>query len=105
MTWWEYALWGALGGLVVEANQFLRAILRLKVWPWKVKGEPAPPVLAASVAIRVGLGFVVALVMGNAGEISGVFGAFMVGVAAPLILEQMMRQGRLSDDRDPSGAR
>lgn len=107
MTWWEYALWGALGGLAVEATQFYRAIRRFKVWPWKVKGESAPPVLAASVVIRVGLGIIAALVMGKAGTISGVLGIFGVGVAAPLIIEQIMRQAPLprSDDRDSAGIR
>lgn len=100
MTWWQYALWGALGGLVVEATQFYRAIRRFKAWPWEVKGESAPPVLLASVAIRVGLGLIAALVMGQSGAISGVLGVFGAGVAAPLIFEQMMRQTPHRDSAD-----
>ncbi|MGH3873778.1 MAG: hypothetical protein ACRDSR_20130 [Pseudonocardiaceae bacterium] len=107
MTWWEYALWGALGGLVVEATQFYWVIRRCKVWPWEVKGEPALPVYAASVVIRVGLGIAVASVMGKAGAISDVLGIFGAGVSAPLIIEQILKQRQVprSDDRDPSGAR
>ena len=105
MMWWEYAACGALGGLAVEATQFYRAILRFKVWPWEVKGESALPVLAASVVIRVGLGIIAAFVMGTAGTVSGVLGIFGVGVAAPLIIEQIMRQVPRSDDRDSTGAR
>lgn len=107
MTWWEYALWGGLGGLAVEATQFYRAIRRFKVWPWEVKGEAEPSVLAASVVFRVGLGIIAALVIGKAGTVSGVLGIFGVGVAAPLIIEQLMRQVPLprSDDRDSTDAR
>ena len=105
MTWWGYALWGAFGGLAVEAIGFSGAISRVKGWPWRVKGETPPLPLAVSVVIRVGLGFGLAWAAGQAGVISGPWGAIAVGVAAPLLIEQMTKRVRLSDDRDPPDAR
>lgn len=105
MTWWGYALWGAFGGLAVEAIEFSGAISRVKGWPWRTKGETPPLPLAVSVMIRVGLGFGLASAAGQAGAISGPWGAIAVGVAAPLLLAQMAKQVPRSDDRDPPGAR
>lgn len=101
MTWLEYALWGAFGGLAIEAIEFLGAISRVKGWPWKVKGEIPPFPLAVSVMIRVGLGFGLASAAGQAGEISGPWGAISVGVAAPLLLAQMGKQALPSNNRAP----
>lgn len=92
MTGWEYVVWGAFGGLAVEAIEFYGAIRRVKGWPWKVAGEPPPLPLAVSVAIRVGLGLGLALAAGQTRQISGPIGAIAVGVAAPLLIEQMAKQ-------------
>lgn len=92
MTVWEYVVWGAFGGLAVEAVEFYGAIRRVKDWPWKIKGEPQPFPLAASVVIRVGLGLGLALAAGQTHQISGPIGAIAVGVAAPLLIEQMTKQ-------------
>jgi len=105
MTWWGYALWGAFGGLAVEAVEFYGAIRRVNGWPWRMKGEPPPLPLAFSVMIRVGVGLGLVLAAGLAGKISTPFEAIAVGVAAPLLIEQMTKRVRLSDDRDPPDAR
>jgi hypothetical protein len=98
MTAWEYMLWGAFGGLAVEAIEFSGAIRRIKNWPWRAEGEPPPLALAISVMIRVGLGVGLALATGQAGQIAGPMGAVAVGVAAPLLIEQMARQVPLTID-------
>jgi len=98
MTWWEYVLWGAFGGLSVEAIEFYGAIRRVKDWPWKTKNEPPPFVLAFSVVIRVGLGVGLALAAGQTGQVSGPMGAIAIGVAAPLLFEQMAKQVPLTTD-------
>jgi hypothetical protein len=90
--WWEYAGWGAFGGLAVELIEFYGAIRRTGGWPWKRRGEPGPGPLLVSVLIRVFLGAGLAWALGGAQQISGPAGAVAVGVAAPLILEQMARQ-------------
>jgi hypothetical protein len=101
MTWWEYVLWGAFGGLAVEAIEFYGAIRRLKDLPWKTKGESPPLALAVSVVIRVGVGLGLTLAAGLAGLVSGPIGAIAIGVAAPLLIEQMAKQVPLSNDRNP----
>jgi len=89
---WVYALWGAFGGLSVEAVQFYGVIRRTGKWPWKIKGEPRPLALFISVMIRVGVGFGLALAAVETGQVSGPLGVIAVGVAAPLLIEQMAKR-------------
>ena len=95
MNPWVYALWGAFGGLSVEAVQFYGAIRRTGKWPWKTKGEPGPLPLFVSVVIRVGVGFGLALAAVETGQVRGPLGAIAVGVAAPLLIEQMAKRAPL----------
>jgi hypothetical protein len=88
---WHLALWGAAGGLMVEAIQFYRAIKLTGDWPWRIKGEPAPLPLLVSVVIRVGVGFGLAWAAADNNQVTGAFGAIAVGVAAPLLIEQMTK--------------
>ena len=92
MTWWEYAMWGGFGGFSVEAIQFYVSIKRHAKWPWKVKGEPKAGPLIASVLIRVSVSYGLTWAAAETGQISGPIGAIAVGVAAPLIVEQMARR-------------
>ncbi len=92
MNPWLYAVWGAFGGLAVEAIQFYGAVRRAGKWPWKIKGEPDPGPLLVSVVIRVGVGFGLALAAAPTGQVSSPLGAIAVGVAAPLLIEQMARR-------------
>jgi hypothetical protein len=89
---WEFAVWGAFGGLAVEAIQFYGAIRRTGRWPWRAKGEPGPGPLLVSVLIRVGVGLGLAWAAGATNQIGGPLAAIAVGVAAPLIIEQMARR-------------
>jgi hypothetical protein len=69
--------------------------------------------LAVSVVIRVGVGFGLASAAGLTGQVSGPLGAIAVGVAAPLLLEQMAKRlpvdvktfGRADGTPDPLGQR
>jgi hypothetical protein len=92
-----FALWGALGGLAVEALQFQAAIRRAKDWPWKMKGEPSPLILAISVVIRVLLGAGLALSAAATGQISGPIGSIAVAISAILIVEQLAKQVPLDE--------
>jgi hypothetical protein len=91
-------MWGGFGGLAVEAIQFYGALRRTGDWPWRIPGEPRPWPLAASVLIRVGVGLGLAFAAGDTGQIAGPIGAIAVGVAAPLLIEQMARQIPLVED-------
>lgn len=92
MSPWAYALWGAFGGLSIEGIEFYGAIRRTGRWPWKIKGEPGPLPLFVSVVIRVGVGFGLTWAAAETDQVSGPLGAIAVGVAAPLLIEQMARQ-------------
>jgi hypothetical protein len=91
-------LWGAFGGCAVDAIQFQGAIRRTGQWPWRVKGEPGLGPLLASVVLRVGLGFGLALAAGQTDQVSGPLGAIAVGVAAPWVIEQMARRVQVTQD-------
>jgi hypothetical protein len=89
MTAWEYAMWGFFGGLAVEGLEFGRAIRRVGGWPWHQPGEPGPLPLAVSVLIRLVVSALVTWAAGSTHQVSGPFGALAVGVAAPLVIEQL----------------
>ena len=102
MTGLQFALWGAFGGFAVEALQFYSALRSCGDWPWRVKGEPPPGPLAASVAIRVSVGLGLAAAAGATGQVAGPIGAIAVGVAAPLVIEQMARHIPATEEAAPS---
>lgn len=95
MSLWEYALWGAFGGLAVELIEFSGAIRRVGGWPWKKEGEPGPAPLLVTVIIRVGLGLGLAVAAAQSGQLSGVIGAIAVGAGAPLLIEQLAKQATI----------
>jgi hypothetical protein len=92
MTVWEYVMWGFFGGFAVEGLEFAGAIRRVGDWPWRQPGEPKPLPLVVSVLIRLAVGAGLAAAAGSTGQVSGPFGAVAVGVAAPLMIEQLARQ-------------
>lgn len=85
-------MWGLFGGFAVEGLEFAAAIRRVGGWPWLQPGEPGPFPLAVSVLIRLAIGAGLATAAGSTGQVSGPFGALAVGVAAPLLIEQLARQ-------------
>lgn len=89
---WEYALWGAFGGVAVELIEILGAVKRVKGLPWRKKGEVGLGAMLFCVAARLGLGSGVAVALADAGQIGGSIGALAAGAAAPLILEQLSKQ-------------
>lgn len=90
MTWLEAAVWGLFGGFAVEGLEFVRAIRRTGDWPWRQPEEPGPLPLAASVVIRLTVGAGLAVATVAAEQVQGPFGALAVGVAAPLLIEQIL---------------
>src|SRR4051794_18481666 len=99
MSWWMYAAWGAFGGLAVELADFYGVIRRTGDWPWKQEGEPPLALWLASILVRLFLGGGLASAFGAASQVSGPAGALSVGVAAPLILEQMGKQVQVPQAR------
>ena len=101
MTGLEYAAWGLFGGFAVEGLEFAAAIRRTGKWPWRKRGEPGPLPLLTSIVIRLAVGAGLAAAAGEASQVSGPFGALAVGVAAPLLVEQLARQIPLSPAAPP----
>jgi hypothetical protein len=102
MTGWDFALWGLLGGFAVEALEFNRAIRASGGWPWRQKDEPEPLPMAMAVLARLAISAVVAAATGLSGQVTGQFGAFLAGVTAPLLIDELGRsigsdKGNLGD--------
>lgn len=92
MSFWEAALWGSFGGLMIEGLQFYYAIRHTGKWPWRIEGEPGLLPLFTSVIIRVGVSVGLAGAAVSTGQISGPAGAIAVGTAAPLLIEQLIKR-------------
>jgi hypothetical protein len=103
MTGLEFTAWGLFGGFAVEGLEFSAAIRRTGRWPWRQPGEPGPLPFAISIIIRLGVGAGLAAAAGMADQISGPFGALAVGVAAPLVVEQLARQVYLTESLTQDG--
>jgi hypothetical protein len=103
------ALWGLLGGLVVEAYDNVDEMRRTGCLPWKRRVGRKQIGLAVwlfALLLRVGAGAVVAAVAAAGGVFSGPLGSFAVGVGGPLALESIMRRIPLSAGApDPADGR
>jgi hypothetical protein len=89
VTGLEFALWGAAGSFAVEGLELTIDVKRLGRWPWGTPGFPSAAASSAALAIRLVIGALVAAVSGLGGQVSGAFGAFAAGIAAPLIIEKL----------------
>jgi hypothetical protein len=96
---WHGAVWGAVGGAVVEAYDTVALVRATGRWPWLDPEIPAGAVSAAtrwnafglwvfSTLVRVAAGSGTAAAA--SGQISGELGAFGLGVAGPLALERIL---------------
>lgn len=94
---WVFALWGLLGGLAVEAMDFVKAIRRVKGWPWRPPLGPGGGPYCVSVIVRIGAGGILAGAAGASGQISGPIIALALGTAAPLVLEKLSQQIPMED--------
>jgi hypothetical protein len=93
VLWWTAALWGLAGAAAVEGLALYRAIQQVKGFPWRNEGEVPLSAYLASVVIRAGLGAGLAAAFGASQQVAGPLGALAVGIAAPKIVEQLLRQG------------
>ena len=91
LTWAQAAGWALAGGLCVEALELYAQIRRTPKWSWRT---PIPQGLVAyliSVAIRAGVGATLGAAAASGKQVAGAFGAFGLGVAAPLVIEKLAR--------------
>jgi hypothetical protein len=88
----EAGTWGLIGGFAVEGLQFNAVIRQTGRWPWRLEGQPPPLPYVISALIRLAVGAGVAAAAGAGGLVVGAFSALAVGVAAPLVVEQLGKQ-------------
>jgi hypothetical protein len=103
VAWLPYAASGAFGGLAVVAVQVLGVLDKTPSSPHWLGGRK-PYYLAISSLIRIGLGAGTAVIMASTGQINGAFGAFWVGLSAPLFIDQLAKRSPVApiDTRSPS---
>jgi hypothetical protein len=100
MAWWQYALLGAAGGVLVEALAVFKWItiwqnnrrtrtgmIRAKPPSWRQYIDV--PAAIWLLAIRTPLGAGAATLFGMTGQIRGAYAAMAFGFAAPAILAQL----------------
>jgi hypothetical protein len=100
MPWWEFALLGAGGGVIIEALAVFRwvsawqdarrgkdGVLRLR--PPKLGRYVDVPAHAIMLPVRAGLGAVAAVLFGLTGQVTGPYGALAFGCAAPVLLARV----------------
>ncbi len=92
MTGVEYALFGLLGGFLVEAVELRRAIQKTKGWPWRDPDEPSFGPWLTAILLRLAASAGLAFAAGAGEQVSGPFGALSIGIAAPLVIEKLASQ-------------
>lgn len=99
MTWIEAAGWGLFGGFAVEGLDLYTAVRRRGCWPWWARGPREVGVAGYIVAelVRLVIGSGLAWALAESRQITTAFGAVLVGVAAPLLVERITRSIPLTD--------
>jgi len=103
MPLWECARWGIFGALAIEGADTFGVIRRTGKLPWTAKQGPTAKVYSFSVAIRLGLGAVLAVVLGASNQLTGPLAAFTVGLAAPVFIERIFQRFNPSDNSFEDG--
>ncbi|MGW8877655.1 hypothetical protein [Streptomyces mirabilis] len=89
---WLACLWGLLGAGLVEIRALWAALqpFRVPKWPWRDgKGRPQKAGYAIAVVCRFGMAAGLDAVYAAAHQIVGPLGAVTMGIAAPLVIQQM----------------
>lgn len=100
MSWWQFSLFGAGGGLSVELLAVFRGCAEWQAARRTASGRrrAKPPPLrqyldtaahACLAVLRAAIGASTALFFGISGQISGVYAAVALGVCAPAVLGQL----------------
>jgi hypothetical protein len=100
MQWWQFALLGAAGGVIIEALEIFRGLSqwqrarrdrngRLKRLPAKLGQFVDGPAHAYMLPARAVLGAGAAVLFGMTGQVTGAYGVVAFGCAAPVLLTQL----------------
>jgi hypothetical protein len=106
MLWWMAALWGLLGGGLLEVLDHYTDIKKRGAMPWckpytKLRDpeRPAPLTYAIAATLRLLMACGVAAASGASAMVLNPWAGIWVGVSAPLILQRFATQPAL----DPAG--
>ncbi|MDH6709836.1 hypothetical protein P3T27_006585 [Kitasatospora sp. MAA19] len=92
MVIWQACLWGLLGAGLIEIRGLWSAFQpsRAPKWPWKGgRGRPQVWGYVIAVACRFSMAVGLDAVYAAAHQIAGPLGAVTMGIAAPLVIQQM----------------
>jgi len=100
MPWWQFALLGTSGGVIVEVLTVFRCVAAwqgarrnrdgtLKRIPPKLRRYVDVPAHAIMLPARAALGAAAATLFGMTGQVTGAYGAVAFGCAAPVLLAQL----------------
>jgi hypothetical protein len=107
MQAWRGALWGALGGAVVEAYDIVAVARATGRWPWLDPARPAKEMTHAERWNAFGVWLfatIVRIAAGGGGaaaassQVTGELAAFGLGVAGPLALERILATVHVSPE-------
>lgn len=112
MPWWQFAMLGAGGGVIVEALAVFRSVT---VWQDARRNHDGTlkrrlpdldryvdlPAHALMLPARAALGAVAAILLGLTGQVTGPYGALAFGCAAPVLLAQVGRFPQVSKAINP----
>jgi hypothetical protein len=108
VTWTTAALWGILGGIVIEGLDFYNAVRQHGKAPWHVTGKGGQRISAgiylAAELVRLLIGGIVAGAAAASGQISGPLIALALGVATPLAVERLVTLIPLAPRTSPGAA-
>lgn len=96
ISWWAGLLLGALGGAVADGTKLAGTMINKKSWPWNTPKQRAPILVA--LIIRVGSAAAVSAVLAGqhvTGWSNQPVVLFLVGLAAPSVVQQGARIGRV----------
>jgi hypothetical protein len=89
MSWWELAAWGFIGGFVAEGLPLWRMVQQNNgVWLPRYRTRD----FFIAETIRLLIGAILAVALGESGQVTGAIGALGVGIAAPAIIDKLSEQ-------------
>lgn len=88
-SWLLFAIWGLLGGLLVDGLEFW-GIVRANSGRCPERYRTLPFVVAE--ILRLGAGAVLAVAFGTANQATAPLGVMAIGMAAPLVVEKLSQR-------------
>jgi hypothetical protein len=94
VAWFEAAVWGLFGGLLVAGLDFVTVVGRIGDWPWKSRKRLRVGPYTAATLVRLVLSAGLTVAFARSGMELSPLAAVTVGIATPLIVEKLAQAGR-----------